>query len=58
MQFDEAQRLRKEWGNKPCDHPTIEKEFYLGTGTGDYVCTKCGLTASSKSNFKKYKEGN
>ena len=42
MQMDEALRLQKEWGNKPCDHPYLEKEYYLGSSTGDWVCTTCG----------------
>lgn len=54
MQMDEASQLRKEWkaqGNKECNHPTITKEYYLGTSTGDYVCTTCGQTRSSKDEF-------
>jgi hypothetical protein len=42
MQFEEAERLRKAWGNKPCDHPTTEKEYMLGMDSGDKVCTTCG----------------
>jgi len=42
MQADAAQRLRERWGDKPCDHPDTEKEYYLGAQTGDRVCTKCG----------------
>lgn len=42
MQHAEAQKLRKSWGDKPCDHKHIEKEYYLGSDTMDYVCTTCG----------------
>lgn len=42
MQMKEAARLRKAWGQKPCDHPRIEKEYYLGSHTGDEVCAQCG----------------
>jgi hypothetical protein len=45
MQSDDARQLREEWarkGNSPCDHPELDKEYYLGSGTGDYVCTTCG----------------
>ncbi len=42
MQTDEAERMRKEWADKPCKHPKLEKEYYLGSATGDYVCTTCG----------------
>lgn len=42
MQMMEALKLRERWGNKPCDHPSLDKEYDLGTTTGDYVCTQCG----------------
>jgi hypothetical protein len=42
MQVKEALELRKVWGNKPCEHPTLEKEYELGSATGDYVCKTCG----------------
>lgn len=42
MQMDEAMKLNHQWGNKPCDHPNIEKEYARGTQTGDYVCSTCG----------------
>lgn len=42
MQMNEAYRRQREWGDKPCDHPAIEAEYYLGAHTGDHVCTVCG----------------
>lgn len=42
MQLEKAAELRKSWGNKPCSHSNLEKEYYLGASTGDYVCTTCG----------------
>ena len=42
MQVSEAAQLRKAWGKKPCLHPELDKEYYLGSQTGDYVCTTCG----------------
>lgn len=50
MYIDEAEKLRKEWGDKPCNHPHIEREYYratketgnVPTKTGDWVCTQCG----------------
>lgn len=42
MQMKDAEAIRERWGNKPCDHPSLEKEYELGAATGDYVCTKCG----------------
>ena len=42
MQSEEAKELRSKWGNKPCNHPALEKEYYLGSATGDYACNTCG----------------
>jgi hypothetical protein len=45
MEMDKAHKLREAWkarGNPPCDHPEYTQELYLGSGTGDYVCTICG----------------
>lgn len=52
MQMNEAMQVSKEWGNKPCDHPSVEKEYHLGTQTGDYVCTQCGQTRSNRDGFR------
>lgn len=46
MQQKKALELRKQWGDRPCDHPTLEKEYELGSATGDYVCTTCGESRS------------
>lgn len=48
MQLERAQELRKEWGDKPCDHPQIVKEYYRGMQTGDYTCTQCGAAGWGK----------
>ncbi len=45
MQTSEAKDLRDRWGDAPCDHPHIEKEYDLGAATGDWCCTTCGLCA-------------
>ncbi len=42
MEYLTAKKVREEWGNKPCDHPEIEKEYYADTHTLDYVCKQCG----------------
>lgn len=42
MQMDEAARLRKNWNGDPCPHSNLEKEYELGSATGDYICTRCG----------------
>lgn len=42
IQAKDALELSRRWGGKPCNHPNLEKEYYLGTATGDWVCTQCG----------------
>ncbi len=42
MQRKRAAALRAEWGNRPCDHPTLAKEYDEGVRTGNYLCTQCG----------------
>ena len=52
MQMDEAQELRKQWianGNPTCPHLHLDKEYYLGADTGDYVCTACGRAGSGNN---------
>lgn len=44
MQMKEAERLQEEWGDKPCHHPHLTKEYFMGAHTGDYACTTCGRT--------------
>jgi len=48
MQFSDAQHLRETWGEKPCDHPGYDKEYYLGADTMDKVCTQCGKVLSAE----------
>ena len=42
MEYFDSQRLKEAWGNKPCDHPEIEKVYYNGAFLINYGCTKCG----------------
>jgi hypothetical protein len=42
MEYNVAQKLKDSWGNKPCDHHRIEKEYYLGAYLINWVCTQCG----------------
>ena len=46
MQMKKAESLRRAWGDKPCPHPNLEKEYDLGADTGDEVCTQCGSAFS------------
>lgn len=48
MQKKRATALKQEWGDKPCPHPTLAKEYDLGQRTGNYVCTQCGTTFTFK----------
>lgn len=42
MQAKKAEALRAEWGDTPCDHPALAKEYAERKRTGDYVCAQCG----------------
>lgn len=46
IQLKEADKLEKAWKGGKCSH-AWEKEYYLGTNTGDYRCSICGATCSS-----------
>lgn len=46
MQMEQANLIAKRWGDKPCDHPGLVKEYHLGTQTGDRICVQCGKSAS------------
>jgi len=45
MEMYDAGFLRQAWikkGDPPCKHPTTERQYHLGSQTGDTVCTVCG----------------
>lgn len=44
MQKKRATALKEAWGDKPCAHPELAREYDLGKRTGNYVCTQCGAT--------------
>jgi transcription initiation factor TFIIIB Brf1 subunit/transcription initiation factor TFIIB len=46
MQRKKAAALQAAWGDKPCSHPELAKEYDLGKRTGNYVCTQCGAVLS------------
>jgi hypothetical protein len=48
METRKAEKLRERWGNNPCTHESLEKEYYLGSATGDYVCKLCGRSGLGK----------
>jgi hypothetical protein len=47
-----AKRLKRKWGDKPCDHPAFDSEYFFGTYTGSYVCTQCGKLFSPEEKDK------
>jgi hypothetical protein len=49
MQMKDASKLQNVWGDKLCRHPRIEKEYHLGSATGEYACTTCGMTKEGSS---------
>ncbi len=53
IQHDKADKLAKLWEGGDCSH-VWEKEFYLGTRTGDYRCSICGECISEET-YKEYK---
>ena len=46
MQAKKAAQLRENWGDKPCPHESLAKEYDQGTRTGNYVCKTCGRVFS------------
>ena len=42
MEYIDAQKIQAAWGDKPCDHPNIEREHYAGAFLTNYICTQCG----------------
>jgi hypothetical protein len=42
MEYNTALKLKAEWGNKPCEHPRLEKVYFTGAFLINYVCTTCG----------------
>lgn len=42
MEYYAAQKLKETWGDKACDHPCLEKVYYVGAFLINYSCTQCG----------------
>lgn len=42
MEYYAAQQIKESWGKKPCDHPHLVKEYYVGAFLINYVCVQCG----------------
>lgn len=46
MQKKRAVALQQEWGDRPCPHPELSREYDHGERTGNYACTQCGAIMS------------
>lgn len=42
MEYYAALKVKDSWGNRPCSHPHLEKEYYTGAFLINYICTQCG----------------
>jgi len=42
MEYYVALKLKDSWGDRSCDHPHLEKEYYTGAYLTNYVCIQCG----------------
>ncbi len=51
MQFDEAAERRLAFAGRNCQHQNIQKEYYLGAHTTDYVCSECGAVFLSRDEW-------
>jgi hypothetical protein len=58
MEYYAAQKVKEAWGEKPCLHPEIEKEYYTGAYLVNYVCVQCGkeFTISEKLEMDEMKK--
>jgi hypothetical protein len=58
MEYFESQKLREIWNGKPCNHPKLEKQYYVGAFLITYVCVQCGreFTISQKMEMDEERE--
>lgn len=47
MQNRIAKQIRKDWGEKDCPHPALDRRYFGGTQDG-YVCIRCGAEFTSE----------
>ncbi len=49
MKQKQAIKLRETWGDAPCEHPALAREYDAeGQRTSNYICTECGRTLTFK----------
>ena len=59
MQMSDASELRAAWrqkGDPPCEHPETDREYYLGSYTGDNRCTTCGSIVAKKNKIRELRD--
>jgi hypothetical protein len=54
MEYAVVQKQKETWGDKPCNHPHLEKEYYVGAFLINYVCTQCGKEFSIPEKLEMY----
>jgi hypothetical protein len=52
MEYYDAQKVKESWNRKPCDHPHLEKEYYVGAFLINYVCIQCGQEFTIAQKFE------
>ena len=52
MKRKRALELQRSWGDRPCPHPALAKEYDLGQRTGNFVCTQCGAILSHREKLE------
>jgi hypothetical protein len=57
MQLEQAEGLRKRWGDKPCNHPDVQKEYYNDWQTGDMICNTSGRVIYDEFEWAAFNEG-
>jgi transposase-like protein len=56
MEYFYQQQLKASWGDKPCDHPHLEKVYYTGAFLTNYACTHCGKEFTIAQKMELYLE--
>jgi hypothetical protein len=47
VQIEKVAKIREAWAQKGkprCTHESYDKEYHLGSDTGDYACMNCGIS--------------
>ena len=61
MKQKQAQKLRDTWGDAPCEHPALAREYDAeGKRTSSYICIQCGriLTFQQRAEWMQASGGN